>query len=587
MKKSLGLAFAALWLNSSLLWAQPVPVAGLEQDRAAQASNPVSMLDSSLFYEVLIGEITAQDGQPAAGFALIFDAAGKTNDAQLYQRATDIALQARSGDAALQAATAWKAAQPTSRDANRYILQILIALNRIADTLEPLKSEIQTAPEAERPAVLDAIPRAYARASDRAVAASVVESAVAAYADAPATASLAWTTIARMRLAAGNSVGAIEAAQRGQAADLRAEGPAVVALELMDSKTPAAEAMVKAYLDQPGPPSATAPEIRLAYARSLLEEQRYTDAMAQLTMLARSTPEYPDSWLLMGSLQLQDNQLAKAQASLEKYLALAQQVSGSERKAGTAQAYLMLSQLAEKRKDFSAAEGWLGKIENSAELTQAQTRRASILARQGKVGEGRRILQQLPDRTPEEVQAKINAEIAFLREFKMYAQARELLAVALAKTPDDADLLYEQSMVVEKLGLIEEMERLLRRVIALKPDFHQAYNALGYSLADRSVRLLEARELVKRAVELAPTDPFIQDSLGWVEFRLGNVAEAARILDAAYRVRPDAEIAAHLGEVLWSLGQRDRARIVWKEGQMMNADNETLAETIKRIAVKP
>ena len=113
-------------------------------------------------------------------------------------------------------------------------------------------------------------------------------------------------------------------------------------------------------------------------------------------------------------------------------------------------------------------------------------------------------------------------------------------------------------MMAEKLGKLDEMESLLRKVIQLKPDYHHAYNALGYSLADRSVRLPEARELIRKALEFAPSDPFIGDSLGWVEFRMGNNAEAARIFEAAYKAKPDAEIAAHFGEVLWAMRNWER-----------------------------
>ncbi|MBC7444468.1 MAG: tetratricopeptide repeat protein [Polaromonas sp.] len=596
MKKKLGLAFACLWFAGPLALAQaaspdgpapgkPAESSGLAQAKSAQASFAVSLLDGEMFYELLVGEMTAQDGQPSAGFALVLDVARKTGDAQLYQRATDIALQARSGDAALQAALAWKQELPASRDANRYVLQILIALNRIAETAAPLKTELRIAPDAERSAVLAAIPRAYARASDRKLAAGVVEAALADYLASPATASAAWTTASRMRLAADDRPGALQAAQRAQAADPRAEGPVVVALELIDPQQPQAETLVKSYLDDRETSAKALPEIRLAYARVLLDGQRHAEATAQLQIVTRDQPDYPEGWLVLGSLQLQENQPAPAQASLERYIALVQQLPPAEQNPGLAQAYLLLSQLAEKRQDFAAAESWLGKIENSSGLLQAQTRRASILASQGKIDEGRRLLQQLPEKTPEEARLKLNAEVGLLREFKQYRQARELLAQALAATPGDTDLLYEQSMVAEKLGLMDEMERLLRQIIQAKPDFHQAYNALGYSLADRNLRLPEARELIRKAVDYAPDDAFIKDSLGWVEFRLGNMQAAAQIFEAAYKARPDAEIAAHFGEVLWSLGQRDRALAIWKEGQLINANNDTLLETLKRFKV--
>ena len=596
MKKKFGLAFACLWLAAPWALAQtaapagPVPgkpaeLSGLAQAKSAQQSSAVSRLNGELFYELLVGEMTAQNGELSAGFALVLDVARKTGDAQLYQRATDIALQARSGDAALRAALAWKQQLPASRDANRYVLQILIALNRIAETSEPLKAELRIAPDAERPAVLAAVPRAYARVSDRKLAAGVVETALADYLANPATASAAWTTASQMRLAADDRPGALEAAQRAQAADPRAEGPVVVALELIDPKQPGAETLVKNYLNDREVPAQALPEIRMAYARALLDGQRYAESTTQLQIVTRDKPDYPEGWLVLGSLQLQENRHGPAQASLERYIALAQKPSQTEQSPGLAQAYLLMSQLAEKRKDFAAAENWLGKIDNAAGLVQAQARRASILASQGKLEEGQRLLQQLPEKTPEEARLKLNAEVGLLREFKQFRQARDLLAQALTTTPQDTDLLYEQSMVAEKLGLMDEMERLLRQIIKVKPDFHQAYNALGYSLADRNVRLPEARELIRKAIGFAPADPFIQDSLGWVEFRLGNLQAAAQIFEVAYKARPDAEIAAHFGEVLWSMGQRDRALVIWKEGQLINADNETLLETLKRFKV--
>jgi tetratricopeptide (TPR) repeat protein len=218
---------------------------------------------------------------------------------------------------------------------------------------------------------------------------------------------------------------------------------------------------------------------------------------------------------------------------------------------------------------------------------RTQSRRADILARQGKVNEARELIRNLPERSPADARMKLSSEVQLLRDNKLYQQAYELLAEATRRNPKDYDLLYDQATLAEKLGKVDEMERLLRRIIAEKPEYHHAYNALGYSFADRNVRLGEARQLVMKALEFAPDDPFITDSLGWVEFRSGNSAEAARVLQKAYRARPDAEIAAHLGEVLWATGQRDQALAVWREGLQLNPENETLLETLKRLRAKP
>ena len=563
---------------------------GFAQMPAAQAATPPAAdsaqgtaLDAELFYQLLLGEINAQGTEPAAGYSLILDAARKTNDPALYERAVDLAFQARSGDAALQAARAWKEAFPASRDANRYVLQILIALNRVADTAEPLKAEVALTDPKDRNGTISVIPRNYARVTDKKLAAAVVERSLADYLKDPATAAAAWTAVGRMRLAAGDNAPAIEAAQRAQAAGPTAEGPALLALELMEARQPQAEAMVRRYLE--GKPL---PELRMAYARVLLDTQRYSDAARQLQVVTAEKPDYPEAWLVQGTLQLQDNQDAAAETSLKRYLQLAQaQRSGEERNRGTAQAYLSLSRIAEKRKDFAQASAWLDRIENPQDLVAAQQRRASILARQGKLDEARKLLRSLPERTPADARMKLMAEVQLLRDAKQYKAAYDLLGKEAAKPPVDVDLLYEQAMLAEKMGNLAEMERLLRQVIAMKADYNQAYNALGYSLADRNVRLPEAKQLIEKALSYAPDDPFITDSLGWVEFRMGNKADALRILQGAYKSRPDPDIAAHLGEVLWSLGQRDQAQAIWKEGLLLNSDNEALQQTLKRLRVKP
>jgi tetratricopeptide (TPR) repeat protein len=550
---------------------------------AAPESPQPSAMDAELFYQLLLGELDVGGNEPAAGYSLILDAARKTNDPALYQRAVDIAFQARSGDAALQAARAWRQAYPQSRDANRYVLQILIALNRVADSVEPLKAELALSDPKDRNAVLAVIPRSYSRVSDKKLAADVVTQALADYLAQPATAAAAWTTVGRLRLAAGDKQGALDAAQRGQSFGPPGEGPALLALELMDPAFPQAEPVVRRYLE--GKPL---PEFRMTYARALLDAQRYSEAAQQLQLVTREKPDYPEAWLVQGTLQLQDNQDAAAESSLKRYLELAQaQRTGEEQSRGLAQAYLSLSRIAEKRKDYALAGAWLDKIENSQDLIAAQSRRASILARQGRMDEARALLRSLPERSPVDARMKLMAEVQLLRDEKQYKAAYDLLGPLAAQPPVDPDLVYEQAMLAEKMGNLADMERLLRQVIALKPDYQHAYNALGYSFAERNIRLPEAKELIQKALSYAPDDPFITDSLGWVEFRMGNKADAVRILEAAYKTRPDADIAAHLGEVLWSLGQHERAQSVWKEGLLLNPENETLQETLKRLRVQP
>ena len=580
-----GVVFAgAAWAACAQTPAQSPkpPASDAAADRAAAAEVPVSALDSELFYELLLGELNTRSGEPGTGFSLILDAARKSKDPLVYQRAVDIALQSRSGEAALLAARGWQEALPQSREANGYLLQILIALNRIPETLDPLKQALATGPAAERPLQISLVPRQYSRAGDKKAAAAVVEQALTPFTTQGATAVAAWTAIGQTRIAAGDPSGALDAARKGQAADPRAEGPVLLGLELMDPKQPLAEPLVTRYLES-GP---AAPELRMAYARGLLDMRRETEATQQLQTIVREQPAFAQAWLVLGALQVQDNRFDDGEKSLKRYVELAANMPAEERKRGLDQAYLSLAQIAEKRRDFPAAEAWLARIDNAQDMASAQLRRASILARQGKLDEGRKLIRDLPERNPGDARTKLLAEVQLLRDNKQYRAAFEVLGKGVAADPRDADLLYDQAMLAEKVGDLAEMERLIRQVVAVKPDYHHAYNALGYSLAERNIRLPEARELIRKALEFAPGDPFISDSLGWVEFRMGNQQEAARILEAAYKAKPDPEIAAHLGEVLWSLGQRDKAAAVWKEGLLLSGENETLNETLKRLRVK-
>lgn len=327
----------------------------------APATPPISSaLDGELFYQLLLGELSAQGGEPATGYSLILDAARKTTDPKLYQRAVEIALQARSGDSALQAARAWKQALPNSKDANRYLLQILIGLNRIGDTVEPLKRDIALADAKERVLVISLMPRYFARASDKKQAANMVEQALADHLGNTSTGVAAWTAIGRMRLEAGDAPAALEAARRGQAMDPRAEGPVLLALALMGTNPTLAEPIVRKHLE-----SKPQPEIRMEYARTLLDAQRYAEAAEQIRIVTTEKPDYAEAWLIQGTLELQDRKLAAAEKSIKRYVELAQSKragSASEQGRGLVQAYLSLAQIAEQRKDYADAESWLSKI---------------------------------------------------------------------------------------------------------------------------------------------------------------------------------------------------------------------------------
>ena len=588
-------AVAALILSGSALAQVPSAAA------AASAPPENSIMDDRLFYQLLIGELALAQGDASTAYDWLLDAARRTKDEGLFRRSVDIALQARAGDQALAASRAWRLARPESLDALRLQLQILLVLNRADQVTEPLRSLLeQTAPD-ERGALVSALPRFLQRANNPRLVAQVMEDVLKPYREQPQTRIPTRVTLGRAWLEAKETDRALGLVQEASALEPTAPGPPLLALELMRER-PQAEATVLQYLQLPS----AEPALRLAYVRVLTASQRYADAITQLEITIRAQPEVAPPYLTLGALQLELKHVKQGETALLRYVELAQKPADPAAAAaappalaeaddsddgntgpneGLVQAWLMLAQSAERRGDFKAAEAWLAKIEDPQHALDVQSRRASILARQGRVTQARDLIRNLPERRPEDARAKLMAEASLLREVKRWKEAFDVLDSGSKRFSEDADLLYEQAMVAEKLDRLADMEHLLRRVIELKPDNAHAHNALGYSLADRKLRLPEARQLVQRALELAPGDPFITDSLGWVEYRLGNRDDAVRLLRQAYAARPDTEIGAHLGEVLWSQGERDEARRVWRESKARDAANDVLRETLARLRV--
>ena len=552
---------------------------------SAQRNNDAASaaLNAELFYELLLGEMSAQAGDAQTSLALLLDAARRTQDAQLFQRATDIALQSRSAEAALLVVRAWKQALPNSREANRYLLRILVSINRIEDSAAPLQQELAAASLTEARADLHSLPQLYARASDKTLVAQVIERALAALLQHPDLASAAWTTIGRLRLGIDDQPGALAAAHNALTAANPDPAAGMLALQLLEENVPQAQTLLTHYLA--GTP---APAVRLGYVQWLLQNQRLAPAQEQIDLLTRQHPEVAEAWLIQATLQLQANKLDASEAALERFSALLEAMPPSEqRQRVTTQTYLMQAQIAEKRGNYPLAQRWLERIDSSAQTLLVQNRRAALMARQGQLKEARALIHATPVNDPDDERLKLQAEAQLLRDARLYDQAYELQAQAAALAPQDDDLAYDLSILAEKAGRRADMERLLRQIIARSPDYQHALNALGYALADRGERLQEAKTLIERALQLAPEDPFITDSLGWVEFRLGNKQQALNLLQRAFTNQQDPEIAAHLGEVLWTLGQRDRAIDTWRQGLSADKDNDTLKSTMKRFGIKP
>lgn len=502
-----------------------------------------SGMNGEMLYEILVGELNIQQGQPLVGFSLLLDAARKSNDSPLFARAVEIALKERSGDGALMAARSWSQALPKDRLANLNLLQILIALNKTNETLDPLKKEIAFSPVSERNAAIRLVPRYYARVTDSKAAVEVVQKALDSYTANTETTSAAWSSIGRMQMLNANLSGALQSVQKSMATNVKADISApFLALELLGRGVKDAEALVTQALA-----NQDKPDYPMAYVRVLIEAKRFQQAAEIAQSVTQRFPTHAEAWLLLGSLQFEQGQDKQADASLQTYIGMANKAPNENTQRG---------------------------------IIQAQSRRASILAKQGKLKEARLLITQLPASNDEDVRSRLIAELQLLRDYRQWQAAFDLLAQHVG---DDLDLLYEQAMMAEKLNRVEEMEKLLRTVISKDSSHFNAYNALGFSLADRNVRLKEAKELIVKALTLAPGDPFITDSLGWVEFRLGNTSQALALLERAFKDRADAEIAAHLGEVLWQLKRESDAIAIWRQGLEIAPTNETLQQTLQRF----
>ena len=559
--------------------------APLPETAAAEKAPGRSALSASIFYQVMLAEMSFNNGDIGAAYSLMLHAARESYEAQLFQRAVDIGLSGRDANAAVSAAKAWQQALPQSQEADRYLLQLLIGLNRLPETLAPLQRSVTRAAQAERAALVTALTRLYLRANDKVAAADVVEKALAGELANRSSGPASWAAIGNLRLVAGNRAAALAAARKGAALAPLSDDIASLAINLLDGSSDDLDALLTNYFA-----AAPSTNVRMGYVRKLIDLQRYPQALVQATLLTQAQPDYAEAWLVRGSIEFQNQDLPQAEQSLNRYLGALPSSRSQEdpeedslTPRGIVQAYLLLSQIAEKQGDFVKAQGLLARINSPQDIARVRIRRAIMLAKQGRLDEALSLVGNLPEDDADQARTKLQAQLQLLREGRREDQAYALLSQANQKTPDDPDLLYELALSAEKLGRADEMEKTLRRVIALQADYHAAYNALGYSLADRNQRLPEARALIEKALTFAPNDPFILDSLAWVEFRSGNSAQAVRILRAAYTARPDAEIAAHLGEVLWSMNLRDEANAEWAKGLLLNRDNDTLKSTILRL----
>jgi tetratricopeptide (TPR) repeat protein len=524
-------------------------------------------LNEPTLYDLLLGEIAVQRGDLPLAAKIYTDLARRTRDARVARRAVEVASQAREPELALAAARLWHELEPASVQALQVLVASLVATKRV-DEAVPVLEKLLTAEGVSRENGLMQLNRMLSANPDKALNLRVIRELAAKY---PEMAQ-AHFAVAQAAAAAGEDAAAVTAAR--QALKLRPDWEMAALLEAQVlQKTAPAEAAQR--LGQYVEKNPNAREARLAYARVLVQQKQLGEARKQFEAVASANPRNADVIYAVGLLAYQLKDYPAAETYMKRLLTMGYRDPHGVR--------YLLGQMAEEQKLWPRAIEWYESIGEGDHQLPARMRAANAIARQGKVDDARAYLRRVVAENPGSETQVLIAEAQLLRDANRSREAFDLLSQALQRQPEQPDLLYDLALTAEKLERFDLLERHLRDLIRVRPDHAHAYNALGYSYADRNTRLPEARKLIERALELAPEDYFIIDSMGWVLYREGDLKGAARELRRAYSGRPDAEIGAHLGEVLWMMGERDEARRIWDESLKSGPDNETLQKTIKRL----
>jgi tetratricopeptide (TPR) repeat protein len=562
MKPLLSVAALALGLLSVGALAQS-PVNPHAVEPVQQGSLPKQELTPQILYQYLLAEIAAQRGQFGLSAGAYLDLARSTRDPRIVRRAAEVAFHARQYDSALEAIKIWLSIDPASQQAKQMQATMLLASGRVDELAANLGRDLASEGPRTGEAILQ-LARGFSRYPDRVAVSRLFEALTKPYPQLPEA------HLARAQTAMG--IGNVDVARAAidSALLLRPdwEQAALSKAELLPKGAPQLDFLKAWLVSNPG-----AQQARLGYARTLVSEKRYEEARAEFRTLLAANPDNPEILYAVGILSLQVNAVGDAEQPLRRYVELGRGDLNPAR--------FYLGQIAEQAERLDDAIRWYDLVDAGENALPAKIRAARVLARQKKLDEARERLAVARATMGGDIRLTV-AESHLLRDVGRHDEAYAFLAKALDGQPDQTELLYETSLAAEKLGHLETVERLLRRLIALKPESPQGYNALGYTFADHNIRLDEAAELVDTALALAPDDSFILDSKGWVLFRQGKLDAALETLKKAYAKQPDAEIAAHIGEVLWKLGRTDEAKDVWRDAAKVYPSNEALNATIKR-----
>jgi tetratricopeptide (TPR) repeat protein len=534
---------------------------------SAKSSLPNQDLTEAVLYEYLLAEIAGQRGSVGLSAQAYADLAKRTRDPRIAKRATEIALYARMPNAAIDAAKIWYDTEPSSMQALQTLTSLLINAKRNEEALPYLQRLLAADGNKAADGFLQ-LSRLLANSQDKALTLKLVQQLAQPYPK------LAQAHFAVAQAAAAAEQNELAIAEVRAASELKPDWELAAMLEaqlLQRQSNALALQRLAAFLDR----YPKAKDARMSYARILVAERRYPEARMEFQTLSKDFPDNVDVVFAVGVLSLQLQDYALAEANFKRLLLLPYREKNTVR--------LYLGQIAEEQKNYPEALRWYSEVAGGEQYLQAQSRYALVLNKQGNLEAARAHLRQVEVDSDQSRTQLLLTEAQMLRDANRTREAFDLIGGALSSMPDQPELLYDYAMLAEKLERMDLLEQNLKKLISLQPDHAHAYNALGYSLADRNLRLPEAQALIEKALQLAPDDPFIIDSMGWLLFRAGKNQQALEYLKKAYSVRPDPEIAAHLGEVLWASGERVEAERIWIEAVKKVPGNDALNSTIKRF----
>lgn len=544
---------------------------------------PYVTLTGDIFFRLMASEIAAQRGMYDTAAATLLSLAQETGDSRLARRALEFQLASGDLRGALEAARVWARQSPADVEASSTELALAAANGETAGLSTALRNRIDAA--GNKPAAIGQALGVLSRLNDRRLALRILEDSFS-----PAVRKLpeAHMALADVASAAGDDARAVSEARLALRADPKSEAAAQRVLEYGARVDPdRAQREARAYLAK----HPNARKLHLALAGMLADKGDYDGALKALREMSSRAPEDFDLLFLQAQVAYKAGRKDEARRLLQEYLDVQNQrqemiASGaSDAGAAAADARILLARIAEDQGQIDEAISQLAQIDDPSLRYSSQMRQAALRAKQGRLQEALAMVEAArPNDEDDQIQGVLT-KAQLLREADRLDEAVKILEAGNQAQPDTIEIKYELAMLYERQDRYKEVEKLLRQVIALDPEHAHALNALGYTMADRNDRLPEALDLITQAMELLPGNPFILDSMGWVKYRMGDLPAAADYLERAYALLPEPDIAAHLAEVSWKQGQRERARALLQEGFKKDSKNRTLLDTAKRLGV--